>query len=220
MTDAPQGASVLQLQLGLLDFVAPFVFLVVLPTSSWLSSAGLTRRSWDKASPASAGLGRMIAAAEVGLAEDAQFGDRLRIEYTRLFEGPGQMPAVPFASFHLSRSKALMTQDTLLVRGRYLEAGLAVEALNRVPRRSHRHRTGISLVPDGRSAACVAGWRCGCRQTAPHAEVRLRRRTFSALDTAPGRCNCRSYARGILRRPGCSLGCPSRGSGRAAESNA
>jgi TorA maturation chaperone TorD len=75
----------------------------------------------------------MIAAAEVGLTEDAQFAERLRFEYTRLFEGPGQMPAVPFGSFHLSRSKALMTQDTLSVRARYLEAGLAVEALNRAP---------------------------------------------------------------------------------------
>jgi TorA maturation chaperone TorD len=43
------------------------------------------------------------------------------------------MPAVPFASFYLSRSKALMTPETLTVRARYLEAGVAVEALNQMP---------------------------------------------------------------------------------------
>ena len=83
---------------------------------------GLMRRTWTRPTGV-AGLARMIAAAEVGLAEEAGFGERLRIEYTRLFEGPGHMPAVPFASFHLSRSKALMTSETLAVRARYLEAG-------------------------------------------------------------------------------------------------
>jgi putative dimethyl sulfoxide reductase chaperone len=132
VTDAPQSASVLQSQLAVLDLLRR-LFLGGLTDEFLGLVGGIDVTDLDKVSPASAGLGRMIAAAEVGLGEDAKFGDRLRVEYTRLFEGPGQMPVVPFASFHLSRSKALMTQDTLAVRARYLEAGLAVEALNRVP---------------------------------------------------------------------------------------
>lgn len=131
-TDAPQGASVLQSQLGLLDLLRR-LFLGGLTDEFLDLVAGIDAADLDAGALAFAGLARMIAAADAGLGGDARFGDRLRVEYTRLFEGPGHMPAVPFASFHLSRSKALMTQDTLAVRARYLEAGLAVEALNRVP---------------------------------------------------------------------------------------
>ena len=56
-----------------------------------------------------AGLRGMIGAVADGMAAGAEYDERLRAEFTRLFEGPGQMPAVPFASFYLSRSKALMT---------------------------------------------------------------------------------------------------------------
>jgi TorA maturation chaperone TorD len=132
LTDAPQGASVLQLQLGLLDLLRRF-FIGGLTDEFLAIVGGIDAVDLDGASPTSAGLGRMIHAVEVGIAESDQFGEKLRIEYTRLFEGPGQMPVVPFASFHLSRSKALMTQDTLSVRASYLEAGLAVEALNQEP---------------------------------------------------------------------------------------
>ncbi len=57
----------------------------------------------------------------------------LAIEYARLFIGPMNPPAVPFASFYLSESRSLMTDETIDVRKRYLEAGMAVKDLYSIP---------------------------------------------------------------------------------------
>jgi TorA maturation chaperone TorD len=57
----------------------------------------------------------------------------LAIEYTRLFIGPQNPPAVPYASFYLSESHLLMTDETIYVRNRYLDAGMAVKDLYRIP---------------------------------------------------------------------------------------
>lgn len=57
----------------------------------------------------------------------------LAIEYARLFIGPKNPPAVPFASFYLSESSSLMTDETIDVRKRYLEAGMAVKNLYSIP---------------------------------------------------------------------------------------
>ncbi len=57
----------------------------------------------------------------------------LAIEYARLFIGPKNPPAVPFASFYLSESRSLMTDETIDVRKRYLEAGMAVKDLYSIP---------------------------------------------------------------------------------------
>ena len=57
----------------------------------------------------------------------------LEVEFTRLTIGPLEIPAMPYASFYLSPSGALMTDDTLDVRRRYLEAGVAVRELGRTP---------------------------------------------------------------------------------------
>ncbi|MFN3740063.1 MAG: molecular chaperone [Thermodesulfovibrionales bacterium] len=57
----------------------------------------------------------------------------LAIEYARLFIGPQNPPAVPYASFYLSESRALMTEETIDVRRRYLEAGMAVKELYSIP---------------------------------------------------------------------------------------
>lgn len=57
----------------------------------------------------------------------------LEVEFTRLTIGPLEIPAIPYASFYLSPSRALMTDETLDVRRRYLEAGVAVRELNRTP---------------------------------------------------------------------------------------
>jgi TorA maturation chaperone TorD len=57
----------------------------------------------------------------------------LAIEYARLFIGPQSPPAVPYASFYLSESHSLMTDETIDVRKRYLEAGMAVKNLYSIP---------------------------------------------------------------------------------------
>ncbi len=59
--------------------------------------------------------------------------EELAQEYARLFLGPKQPPAVPYASFYLSETKALMSEETIEVRKKYLEAGMAVKDLYRIP---------------------------------------------------------------------------------------
>lgn len=55
------------------------------------------------------------------------------VEYARLFLGPQHPAAVPYASFYLSETRQLMTEITIQVRGYYLDAGMAVTGLHRVP---------------------------------------------------------------------------------------
>ncbi|MCL4455945.1 MAG: molecular chaperone TorD family protein [Nitrospirae bacterium] len=57
----------------------------------------------------------------------------LALEYARLFIGPQNPPAVPYASFYLSESHSLMTDETIDVRKQYLEAGMAVKELYSIP---------------------------------------------------------------------------------------
>ncbi len=59
--------------------------------------------------------------------------EELALEYARLFIGPKNPPAVPYASFYLSESRSLMTDETIDVRKRYLEAGMAVKELYSIP---------------------------------------------------------------------------------------
>jgi TorA maturation chaperone TorD len=59
--------------------------------------------------------------------------EELAIEYARLFIGPQNPPAVPYASFYLSESHSLMSDETIDVRRRYLEAGMAVKELYSIP---------------------------------------------------------------------------------------
>lgn len=59
--------------------------------------------------------------------------EELALEYARLFIGPKNPPAVPYASFYLSESHSLMTDETIDVRKRYLEAGIAVRELYSIP---------------------------------------------------------------------------------------
>ena len=59
--------------------------------------------------------------------------ETLAIEFTRLFLGPASPVAVPFASYYLSESKRLMTEETISVRKKYLDAGLASKYLHSVP---------------------------------------------------------------------------------------
>lgn len=55
------------------------------------------------------------------------------VEFARLFLGPQHPAAVPYASFYLSETRQLMTEITIQVRGYYLDAGMAVTGLHRVP---------------------------------------------------------------------------------------
>ena len=57
----------------------------------------------------------------------------LALEFARLFLGPQSPPAIPYASFYLSDSHSLMTDETIDVRKRYLDAGMAVKDLYSVP---------------------------------------------------------------------------------------
>lgn len=62
-----------------------------------------------------------------------EWTEELAVEYARLFVGPKNPPAMPYASFYLSESRSLMTDETIDVRKAYLDAGLAVRELHSVP---------------------------------------------------------------------------------------
>ncbi len=59
--------------------------------------------------------------------------EELAVEYARLFIGPSNPPAIPYASFYLSESRLLMTDETIDVRKRYLDAGMALKELYSIP---------------------------------------------------------------------------------------
>ncbi|MDI6728216.1 MAG: molecular chaperone TorD family protein [Thermodesulfovibrionales bacterium] len=79
------------------------------------------------------GLKLMIDAANNNLHMLDKWIEELALEYARLFIGPKNPPAVPYASFYLSESRSLMTDETIDVRKRYLEAGMAVKNLYSIP---------------------------------------------------------------------------------------
>ncbi len=62
-----------------------------------------------------------------------EWTDQLSLEFARLFIGPAHPPAIPFASFYLSETHSLMTEETMAVRKQYLEAGLALKNLYQMP---------------------------------------------------------------------------------------
>ncbi len=63
----------------------------------------------------------------------AAYAEDLAVEFARLFIGPKYPPAIPYASFYLSESKTVMTNTTIEVRKRYLDAGMAVKDLYSTP---------------------------------------------------------------------------------------
>lgn len=78
-------------------------------------------------------LARMIdVAGEEGKDRNALL-EELAVEYARLFIGPRNPPAIPFASFYLSESRALMTDETIAVRKIYLANNMVVENLYSTP---------------------------------------------------------------------------------------
>jgi TorA maturation chaperone TorD len=81
----------------------------------------------------SEGLRVIVEEARVNADRLDEWADELGIEYARLFIGPVNPPAIPYASFYLSESRSLMTDETIDVRKRYLEAGVAVKELYSTP---------------------------------------------------------------------------------------
>ena len=57
----------------------------------------------------------------------------LEAEFTRLFIGPGKIPAPPYESYYTSRKKLLMQESTIAVRRKYLKAGLIMKRLYSIP---------------------------------------------------------------------------------------
>ena len=57
----------------------------------------------------------------------------LAVEFARLFIGPKSSPAVPYASFYLTEAKTVMSDVTIDIRKRYLEAGMAARDLYSTP---------------------------------------------------------------------------------------
>ncbi|MFH1756978.1 MAG: molecular chaperone TorD family protein [Pseudomonadota bacterium] len=78
-------------------------------------------------------LRRMLDSIHRNKARIGEWVDELSLEFARLFIGPIHPPAVPFASFYLSESRSLMSEETLEVRKRYLKAGLALKDLHQIP---------------------------------------------------------------------------------------
>jgi TorA maturation chaperone TorD len=63
----------------------------------------------------------------------SRYQEERGVEFARLFLGPQHPAAVPYASFYLSETRQLMTEITIQVRGYYLDAGMTVTGLHRVP---------------------------------------------------------------------------------------
>jgi len=78
------------------------------------------------------GLKLLIEAVHRNLHRLDEWLEDLAVEYARLFIGPKPPPAIPYASFYLSESKSLMTEETLKVRETYLKAGFAVKEPGRM----------------------------------------------------------------------------------------
>ncbi len=80
-------------------------------------------------------LGRALAVLRNALADVTDWdrlAEDLNVEYTRLFEGPGNIPAPPYASFYLNGG-LLMGPETVAVRSTYLEWNVAPVQLGRIP---------------------------------------------------------------------------------------
>ena len=78
-------------------------------------------------------LDALRAATESGIELGEPWMDDLAVEFTRLVVGPAETPAVPYASFYLSPSQLVMTEETLAVRRQYVDAGVARRSDVRIP---------------------------------------------------------------------------------------
>ncbi len=79
------------------------------------------------------GLALMVEAIKKNEDRTEEWMEELALEFARLFIGPENPPAIPYASFYLSETHSLMTEETIEIRKQYLEAGVAVKNLYRLP---------------------------------------------------------------------------------------
>lgn len=71
---------------------------------------------------------RLSEEAARAIADEAGALERLRSEYTKLFEGPGKLPAPPWESVYRTEGDLLFQECTLEVRQAYREAGFKAAA--------------------------------------------------------------------------------------------
>jgi len=64
---------------------------------------------------------------------DLTWLDQIKADFTRVVYGPDKLTFYPFESVAISGDKQLMQQETYEIRKTYLESGLAVKALDRIP---------------------------------------------------------------------------------------
>lgn len=79
------------------------------------------------------GLNQIIKAVKKNKERLDKYAEELAVEFARLFIGPRNPPAIPYASFYLSEAKTVMSDVTIDVRKMYLDAGMAVKELYSLP---------------------------------------------------------------------------------------
>lgn len=82
----------------------------------------------EDAGDTAAGLALLAESAVVG--EDTR---QVRADHSRLFVGPGRLPAPPYESVHRSQERLLFDEQTLAVRGWYKHYGLSAPRQGREP---------------------------------------------------------------------------------------
>lgn len=81
----------------------------------------------------SRGIRQMVDSVKRNVGRIEEYQEELSVEFARLFLGPIKPVAVPYASYYLSESRLLNTEETLEVRRKYLESGMAIKELFSVP---------------------------------------------------------------------------------------
>jgi TorA maturation chaperone TorD len=103
------------------------------PTTEFLTEISRIEITQGADDPFSEGLILTVGEAKKNAGRLDEWKEELGLEYTRLFIGPFNPPAIPYASFYISKSRSLMTDETIDVRKRYLEAGMSVKELYSTP---------------------------------------------------------------------------------------
>ena len=79
------------------------------------------------------GIRQMVDSVKRNAGRIEEYQEELSVEFARLFLGPIKPVAIPYASYYLSESRLLNTEETLEVRRKYLESGMAIKELFSVP---------------------------------------------------------------------------------------
>ena len=103
------------------------------PSLDLLREIAAINLPYDENDTASNGLLQMIETARFHGNNLEVWQEALSVEFVRLFLGPIEPVSIPYASWYLSTSRQLMTDETLDVRRRYLDAGIAVKELYSIP---------------------------------------------------------------------------------------